>query len=75
MIAIEQEVLNDLQMIEQSAKDFAETYIRPYVMEWDEAQYFPKELFNKMGEYGFMGVLVPEEYGGTGLGLAISKKS
>lgn len=68
MVAIEQEQMNDLQMIEQSAKDFAETYIRPYVMEWDEAQYFPMDLFHKMGEYGFMGVLVPEEYGGSGFG-------
>jgi alkylation response protein AidB-like acyl-CoA dehydrogenase len=37
-------------------------------MEWDEAQYFPKDLFHKMGEQGFMGILVPEEYGGSGLG-------
>ena len=55
------------QMIAQSAKDFAETYIRPHLMEWDEAQHFPVDLFHKMGEYGFMGILVPEEYGGTGL--------
>ncbi|PLK43683.1 acyl-CoA dehydrogenase family protein [Emticicia sp. TH156] len=57
-----------LEMIRQSAKDFAENYIRPHVMEWDEAQIFPAELFHKMGEYGFMGVLVPENYGGSGLG-------
>lgn len=37
-------------------------------MEWDEQQHFPKDLFHKMGEYGFMGILVPEEYGGAGLG-------
>ncbi|WP_259016556.1 acyl-CoA dehydrogenase family protein [Emticicia fluvialis] len=57
-----------LEMIRQSAKDFAENYIRPHVMEWDEAQIFPTELFHKMGEYGFMGVLVPETFGGSGLG-------
>ncbi|WP_337040827.1 acyl-CoA dehydrogenase family protein [Emticicia sp. 17c] len=57
-----------LEMIRQSAKDFAENYIKPYVMEWDEAQKFPVDLFHKMGEYGFMGVLVPEGYGGSGLG-------
>lgn len=57
-----------LEMIRQSAKDFAENYIKPYVMEWDEAQKFPVDLFHKMGEYGFMGVLVPEVYGGSGLG-------
>jgi alkylation response protein AidB-like acyl-CoA dehydrogenase len=57
----------DLQMIRKSARDFAEKHIRPYVMEWDEAQHFPRELFRQMGEQGFMGVLVPEEYGGSGL--------
>ncbi|MCK5440633.1 MAG: acyl-CoA dehydrogenase family protein [Maribacter sp.] len=51
-----------------AAKKFAEQYIRPYVMEWDESQTFPVELFKKAGEMGFMGVLVPEEYGGSGLG-------
>lgn len=56
------------QMIRQAAKDFAEKYVRPHVMEWDETQYFPRELFMQMGEQGFMGVLVPEEYGGSGLG-------
>ena len=65
---IGQETTTDLQMIEQSAKDFAETYIRPQMMEWDESQEFPVDVFRKMGEYGFMGVLVPEEYGGSGLG-------
>jgi alkylation response protein AidB-like acyl-CoA dehydrogenase len=37
-------------------------------MEWDESQHFPRDLFTKMGEQGFMGILVPEEYGGSGLG-------
>jgi alkylation response protein AidB-like acyl-CoA dehydrogenase len=56
------------QMIRQSARDFAEQYIRPHVMEWDEAQHFPLDVFHMMGEYGFLGVLVPEKYGGAGLG-------
>lgn len=55
-------------MVRQAAKDFAEKYIRPHVMEWDETQHFPVEVFRKMGEQGFMGILVPEEYGGSGLG-------
>ncbi|WP_281631389.1 acyl-CoA dehydrogenase family protein [Flavobacterium luteolum] len=55
-------------MITQSIKDFAEKNIRPYIMEWDEAQIFPIKLFKQLGEMGFMGVLVPEEYGGSGLG-------
>ncbi|MBC8769149.1 acyl-CoA dehydrogenase family protein [Arenibacter sp. BSSL-BM3] len=56
------------QMVAASAKEFAEQYIRPYVMEWDEAQIFPIEVFKKAGEMGFMGVLVPAELGGSGLG-------
>jgi len=56
------------QMVAASAKEFAEQYIRPYVMEWDEAQTFPLEVFKKAGELGFMGVLVPVELGGSGLG-------
>jgi len=59
-----------LEMIRQSAHDFAQSRIKPHVMEWDEAEHFPRELFKEMGDYGFMGVLVPEEYGGTGLGYA-----
>lgn len=56
-----------MSLIRQSARDFAETHIRPYVMEWDEGQVFPVELFRKLGEYGFMGIVIPEEYGGAGL--------
>jgi alkylation response protein AidB-like acyl-CoA dehydrogenase len=55
-------------MIAESARDFAEKYIRPHIMEWDESQKFPAPLFKKMGKMGFMGVLVPEELGGSGLG-------
>jgi alkylation response protein AidB-like acyl-CoA dehydrogenase len=58
----------DIKMIRESARNFAEKHIRPYLMEWDESQYFPVEVFRAMGEQGFMGVLVPEEYGGSGLG-------
>ena len=56
------------KMIAQSIRDFAEKNIRPHIMEWDEAQTFPIPLFKKLGEMGFMGVLVPEELGGSGLG-------
>ena len=56
------------QMIAQMIRDFGEKHIRPYIMEWDEAQFFPVELFRKLGELGMMGVLVPEEYGGSGFG-------
>jgi alkylation response protein AidB-like acyl-CoA dehydrogenase len=55
------------QQVAQTARDFADQYIRPHVMEWDEAQHFPREIFNELGRLGMMGVLVPEEYGGSGL--------
>ncbi|PIE99873.1 MAG: acyl-CoA dehydrogenase [Maribacter sp.] len=54
--------------VASAAKKFAEQHIRPYIMEWDETQFFPIELFKEAGKMGFMGILVPEEYGGSGLG-------
>ncbi|MBN8676873.1 MAG: acyl-CoA dehydrogenase family protein [Chitinophagales bacterium] len=60
--------MDNLQLIRQSARDFAEMHIRPSLMEWDEAQFFPMDMFHQMGQHGFLGVLVPEEYGGAGLG-------
>ena len=61
-------IIDNMQIVKESARDFAEKYIRPHVMEWDEEQFLPIDLFRKMGEQGFMGVLVPEEFGGAGLG-------
>ena len=54
--------------VQAMVRDFAEKHIRPNIMEWDESQIFPVELFKQLGEMGLMGVLVPEEYGGSGLG-------
>ena len=54
-------------MIAESIREFAQQHIQPNVMEWDEEQTFPIDLFRKIGEMGFMGILVPEEYGGSGL--------
>lgn len=54
------------KMITQMVRDFADKEIRPKMMEWDENQTFPRELFKKMGDLGLMGVLVPESYGGSG---------
>jgi alkylation response protein AidB-like acyl-CoA dehydrogenase len=51
----------------QTAKDFAQQYIKPHVMEWDESQEFPVQCFKEMGKLGLMGILVPHEYGGCGL--------
>ncbi|MFH1320261.1 MAG: acyl-CoA dehydrogenase [Bacteroidota bacterium] len=54
------------QMIEGMIRDFGEKHIKPKMMEWDETQKFPVDLFKKLGELGLMGVLVPLEYGGAG---------
>jgi alkylation response protein AidB-like acyl-CoA dehydrogenase len=54
--------------IAEMIRDFGIKHIRPNMMEWDEQQIFPVEVFKKLGELGLMGVLVPEEYGGSGLG-------
>jgi alkylation response protein AidB-like acyl-CoA dehydrogenase len=56
------------EMVKAMVKDFAERNIRPHVMEWDETQYFPVEVFKQLGSLGLMGVLVPEIYGGSGFG-------
>ena len=54
-------------MIAHSIREFAKKNIKPYMMEWDENQIFPEDLFHKLGEMGYMGVLVPEKYGGSEL--------
>ena len=61
-------ISEDQQMIRAMVSDFAEKKIRPHVMEWDEVQHFPVEVFKELGALGLMGVLVPQEYGGSGLG-------
>jgi len=61
------EISETQKMIAQSIRDFAKQHITPFMMDWDEKQIFPVELFRKLGDMGFMGVLIPEEYGGSGL--------
>lgn len=61
------EVSETQKMIAQSIRDFAKQHITPFMMDWDENQTFPIELFHKLGEMGFMGAVIPEEYGGAGL--------
>jgi alkylation response protein AidB-like acyl-CoA dehydrogenase len=58
---------DEQEAIRRMVRDFAESEIAPHVMEWDEAQVFPREVLRKLGDLGMMGVLVPEEYGGAGL--------
>jgi alkylation response protein AidB-like acyl-CoA dehydrogenase len=56
------------QMIAEMVRNFGDKHIRPKMMEWDESQEFPIEVFKEMGKLGLMGVLVPEVYGGSGFG-------
>ena len=55
------------EMIRQAARDFAQNEIAPIAAEFDETGDFPSETIKKMGEMGFMGIEVPEDYGGAGM--------
>ena len=55
------------RVIAHSIREFSKKHIKPFMMEWDENQTFPEDLFHKLGDMGYMGVLVPEEYGGSGM--------
>jgi alkylation response protein AidB-like acyl-CoA dehydrogenase len=55
------------QAILRTLSEFCEAEIRPHVLAWDEAQEFPRDVFRKLGELGFLGVLSPEKYGGSNL--------
>src|SRR5687768_8262091 len=59
---------DELLEIRRAAREFAEHEIKPHVMQWDEQQIFPRDILLRLGELGFMGVLIPQEYGGSGLG-------
>ena len=54
-------------MIRDAARDFAQTELLPGVIERDEKQEFPQDLVRKMGELGFMGIMVDPKYGGSGM--------
>ncbi len=62
------ELDDQLKLIRNTIQEFAEKEIEPIIMQYDETQDFPRHIFEKLGEQGFMGILVPEEYGGAGLG-------
>ncbi len=59
----------ELQMLRDMARDFAAEKIAPFADKWDEEHYFPyEEVVKPMGELGFFGTVIPEEYGGNGMG-------
>ncbi len=59
----------ELQMLREMARDFAAEKIAPYADDWDEKHYLPyEEVIKPMGELGFFGTVIPEEYGGNEMG-------
>jgi alkylation response protein AidB-like acyl-CoA dehydrogenase len=58
---------DEQKQIKQMIRDFAESEIKPHLLQWDEAQHFPVDTFKAAGQLGMLGVTVPEEYGGAGL--------
>ncbi len=62
------ELTEEQKVIRDTVKEFANEKIKPHIEEWDEAEYFPIEIFKELGELGFLGILVPEEFGGSNLG-------
>jgi len=62
------ELSEEQQQVKNSVREFAESEIRPHVMEWDESQHFSDDLRLKLAELGLMGVIFPEAYGGAGMG-------
>ncbi len=54
--------------IAEMVRRFAAEHIAPVVMQLDESQRFPREIFTQLGELGLMGMLVPEQYGGADMG-------
>ena len=54
-------------MIQKAARDFAQNELKPGVIERDEHQKFPSEQIRKMGELGFLGMMVDPKYGGGGM--------
>jgi alkylation response protein AidB-like acyl-CoA dehydrogenase len=58
---------DEQRQIQEMVREFALSEIKPHLMEWDEAQHFPTEVFKRAGGLGMLGVTIPEEYGGAGL--------
>ncbi|MFC2016643.1 acyl-CoA dehydrogenase family protein [Chloroflexota bacterium] len=61
------ELTESQRMVRTMARDFARKEIIPNLQQWGEKRCYPKDIVRKMGELGFLGAFIPEEYGGTGL--------
>jgi len=58
---------DEQELLRKSVREFAETEMRPHIMEWDNAQHFPHELLPKLAALGLMGIQFPESLGGAGM--------
>ena len=56
-----------LKLVADAAREYAEKHLRPFIMDWDESQHFPIDAMRAAGELGFLGVIIPAEYGGSGM--------
>ena len=56
----------EYEMLRDTARKFAEEHIAPFAQQWDHDEYYPDDMIKKLGDQGFMGILVPEEFGGAG---------
>ena len=62
------DISENQNMISEMIRDFSNREIAPHIMDWDESQEFPRDLFYRLGELGLLGVFVPESLGGSGFG-------
>ncbi len=56
------ELTEEQEQIKRTVRQFAEAELKPHVLEWDEAQHFPKEIFTRLGSLGLTGVIFPKSW-------------
>jgi len=62
------EISEDQRALREHIRSFVESEIIPVALEFDESQEFPTEIFRKLGDLGYLGIVIPSEYGGSGMG-------
>jgi alkylation response protein AidB-like acyl-CoA dehydrogenase len=65
---MQNETNENIKMITKMVRDLGKKHVEPFRKQWDDEQTFPIDVFKKFGEFGMMGVLVPEEFGGSNMG-------
>src|SRR3954463_8655382 len=66
-MSIDLSLTEENRLVQQTAREFALTEIEPHIREWDEKHEVHRPTFDKMGDLGFLGAPIPEEYGGAGM--------